>query len=762
MKRFTFLLVALSFLLLSAAAQNKGKWHSYLAANNTTLVAEGNEYVFAVADGSLFSYGKEDNSLHYYSKENGLSDNQITNIAFHAGSNTLVVVYSNGNIDLTGEDNSVYNLPFLMNSSSVQDKTVHSIYLDKEMAYLSTAFGIVALNVKKKEIKETYRLNEPVSSVCILREDIYALVKGSILKASLKDNLIDPANWHAYPLSLSGTDSIQQIGVFQNTLCLLAKGKGVYYLSGNSFVSLLEHGSLVNIKTENGKLTAFSASELYVYHSFTERDRGNMPGISDISSLKDAQTFWLATGTGGMTGISRTGANQYSILVNINNHDGPKRNWDAFMKMHNNKLYIAGGGRWTNRFWNAGTVMTYDTDSLKWNNLKNIDGFLDATCIAVDPDDENHYFVSSWGEGVFEFKDGQLIQHYDHRNSALSTIYPNSSSQYNYVRAEGVCFDNQKNLWMTNTGVADVIVVRKADGTWAKLGYSAISNPTLADKILIASNGHKWVNLVRADKSGLFVFDDNGTIDNTADDRSHYYNFLTDDQGNNIGISLFLCITEDKNGAIWIGSNRGVAIVSVPSRGVEGTMSCRRITQKDENGALDYFLKDERINAIAVDGANRKWLGTESSGIYLVNEDGTTLIEHFTETNSPLLSNTIQSIAINDRSGEVFIGTNKGLISYMGDATKGSENYSNVYAYPNPVRPDFDQQVVITGLMQDSNVKITDLNGHLLAEGKSTGGQFSWNCRNASGKAVVPGIYLVLSSSPQAKESVVTKIAVIR
>ncbi|MDR1356248.1 MAG: hypothetical protein LBJ58_01105, partial [Tannerellaceae bacterium] len=761
MKRFIILPLLLVGLLQTVRPQSIGTWRSYLAYNNTTAVAEGNNIVYAVADGSLYSYGKEDNSLRYYSKESGLSDSRISCIGYNSEENTLVTVYADGNIDLMDDNNKVYNLPFLLNSTNIQDKSVYSVYSSKEISYLSTAFGIVALNVKRKEIKETYRLNLPIRSTVIHNEYIYAVTSdGDVIRASLGGNLLDPANWSDYTVAVSEgvKDTVRQACVFRDALCLLVENKGIYYVSGNSLQPLLNHASIKNIKVENGKLAAFSAGELFIYSSLTERDRGNIAGITDISSLKDNNTFWLATGTKGIVSIRRTGANQYQTLVEDIVNDGPKRNLNAFLSMHNNKLYVAGGGRWANRFQNPGTVMIYDADSLKWNNLKDISGFMDATCIAVDPKDDAHLFVSTWGEGVYEFKDGELLQRYNHTNSALSTIYPGSASQYNYVRVEGVCFDKEGNLWMTNTEVADAVVVMKADGAWTKLRYDAISNATMADKILIASNGHKWINLVRVDKRGIFVFDDRGTIDDTSDDVSHYYSSLNDNSGD-IGASEFLCITEDRKGYIWIGTNRGALIVTVPSRGVEGNMTGSRIIHKDENGNMQYFLADERVNAIAVDGGNRKWIGAYNSGLYLLNEDGTEIIHHFTAANSPLLSDNIQSLAINDLTGEVFIGTDGGLISYMGEATKGSETYSNVYAFPNPVRPDYDRQVVVTGLMENSNVKITDARGNLVYEGRSAGGQISWNCRNRSGSPVASGVYIVLASTPEAGESAVTKIA---
>jgi hypothetical protein len=223
-------------------------------------------------------------------------------------------------------------------------------------------------------------------------------------------------------------------------------------------------------------------------------------------------------------------------------------------------------------------------------------------------------------------------------------------------------------------------------------------------------------------------------------------------------------MVEDLKGEIWIGTDVGPIYCPSPNRAVENpnNLYCNRIVRADENGENYYFLNGEQINAIAVDGGNRKWLGTAGSGVILVSPDGMETIRQFTVDNSPLYSNNIQSIAIDQQTGEVFIGTDKGLISYRGEAIEASENYSDVYAYPNPVRPEFDGQVVVAGLMNDSNVKITDLNGSLIYQGKSAGGQFVWNCRTHNGNPVATGIYPVLVSTSGAKESVVTKIAVVR
>ena len=225
----------------------------------------------------------------------------------------------------------------------------------------------------------------------------------------------------------------------------------------------------------------------------------------------------------------------------------------------------------------------------------------------------------------------------------------------------------------------------------------------------------------------------------------------------------FYCLTEDKNGAIYIGTGNGLAICTNPSSvPTSENLVINRPTREATDGSLSYFLDGEQINAIAVDGGNRKWIGTQNSGVFLISEDASETIKNFTTSNSPILSNTVISLAIDPVNGRVYIGTDKGITSYLSDATEGKENYSNVYAYPNPVRPEDIDQVTIAGLMENSNVKITDLSGNLIYQGKSVGGQLTWNCRNHSGSRVATGIYLVLAATQDSKESVVTKIMIVK
>ena len=781
MKQIVYTLLLLFAVIQQGNSQAIGEWEALLSYYNTIKVAETNNYVFAVAKGakisnkdteedggSLFRYGKEDNSIKLYSRQDGLSDQQITLIDYNTNVNTLLIVYQNGNLDLFS-DNNIYNIPYLKNSTNINNKTINDIFFYNEFAYLSGDFGIVVINMKKNEITDTYKVNKSVTSVCIKNNYIYAATESGIIRGLMNDNLLDFNNWEPYPVTFASED-IQQITFFQNVLCFRIKDKGIYYQKNDGTVlPVIEDNNIIRMKIQNNKLIALTNNKAYIYSSLNQKDIVNTGTINDISSIKDDNTYWLAAGNESLKAIKKQN-DQYGIIFSDTTiaKNSPKRNLCDFMTVDKQKLFVAGGGRWADRNEYYGTFMIYNNNT--WTNYDENEVakqagtayFQDVTSIAIDPDpkNENHYFASTWGEGLYEFKDNTCIKLYNNSNSILESAWNNSS---HYVRIEGLCFDKDNNLWMTNTGAKNGNVkVLKPDGTWCSLAYEGLTNADLIDKILITSNGLKWINVLRS-TSGIFILNDNKTIDDVSDDISKFFTSLVNlTDKKEVVTRGFFCMAEDKEGSVYIGTGNGVMICPYSNNILQNDkLYVNRIIRTSDDGTPIYFLDGERINAIAVDGGNRKWIGTENSGVFLVNEDASETIYNFTTDNSPLLSNTIKNIAIDHISGKVYFGTDKGIISYIGEATEGSESYSDVYAYPNPVRPDYNK-VTITGLMENSNVKITDLNGNLIYQGKSLGGQLTWDCRNRSGKRVASGIYLVLAATQDSKESIVTKIAVIK
>jgi hypothetical protein len=382
---------------------------------------------------------------------------------------------------------------------------------------------------------------------------------------------------------------------------------------------------------------------------------------------------------------------------------------------------------------------------------------MDFVSVVVDPQDPNHYFAGSWGEGLYEFRNNEFVQLYSTNNSSLQTAVANSNR---FIRVDGMVFDKNNNLYMVNADVQNGLSVLSNQNKWQDFYYPPLASSD-PDKILISRTNQKWFNFFRGNRAGIMVLDEDNPIGGSSEPYVYSPRF-TDQQGIDIKATVYLTMAEDQNGLIWVGTDNGPIYFTSAEQVGRGV--CNRIVSVDQYGNGHHPLEGVKITSIVVDAGNRKWMGSVGAGVFMLDQsNGSEIhVENFTTDNSLLLSDNITSIAINDNTGEVFIGTDKGLCSYRSEAVAGKPDYSNVYAFPNPVKPASDSQVVISGLVQSSTVKITDMTGNLIKEGISIGGQYVWNCTDRQGAIVKAGIYLVFASTSGGNQGVVTKIMVIK
>jgi len=738
-----------------------GTWKTYMAYYQATIVAETPNLVFGVYDGSLLSYNPEDEEVRTYSSQNGLHDINIQQMAYHPGANALVLIYENSNIDIFLGDNNVYNLPFIKDYPYIQDKTVNNLEIIGDYAYISTNFGIVAVDVNRKEIKDVYRLGVSVRSVCQNGNYLYAATSDGVKKALITANLLDKENWKPADETTATLKGITRLLFFKDQMIFLLTNQ-IFYLNQDGTTSSFGLTGVRNIKILNDQLVAVTNNGTYFYSDITNRIYIPLLAYS-VDCLNSKNQYWLASGGNGLTGFTKQpNSSSYTVTASEIKVNSPKRNLNLCMTFTANKLLVTGGGKNADRLNTPGTLMVYENG--QWYNFdenaiaaKTGLPCLDLMSAAVDPQDPMHYYVGSWGEGLYEFRNNEFVNLYSYTNSSLQTSIENNNR---FVRVDGVIFDKNNNLYMVNGGVNGLSIFMDQK-EWKNFFYPPLAS-TNVDKILISRSSQKWFNFFRGARAGIMVLDDNGTIADNSDDQYAYSGNFVDQQGNDISATVYLAMAEDQNGLIWVGTDNGpIYFTSMDevSRGV-----CNRIISTDQYDAGYRPLEGVKITAIAVDSGNRKWMGSFSSGVFVVDQSqGTeTQVVNFTTDNSFLLSNAINSIAINNETGEVFIGTDKGLCSYQNDAVEGKPDYSNVYAYPNPVRPANSSQVVITGLMQNSTIKITDLTGNLIQEGVSVGGQYVWNCADRFGSIVKSGIYLVFAATSSGNQGVVTKIMVIK
>jgi len=770
-----FLLFVFTITLWSQVAM--GKWRTHFAYNSVSQIAQSDNKIFAVSDGALFSVDKLDGNMEFYSKLSGLNDATVSRIEYDPIDKLLLIIYNNGNIDILS-NGGVTNLPDFYNKQMSTSKEVNQIQFFENKAYLSCNFGIIVLNMLKKEVADTYFIGPNASEVKVLNTTvnngiIYALTSSTIFKASVTDpNLVNYAKWSS-TTGLPGSGDYQKIASFGGQLILLRSGYLYKQESNNSWTQLLTNVTVTNFNVTNSSLNVFTANTVYLLNNqFVATPVDNIGTISDAEYDAQNNTYFFAANNQGIISYKQSSNN--SPVINYFKPNGPAFNIPWTMTFSEKKLFVVPGGRWEFLL-RPGYIMMYENNV--WTNISrtSIEANTGVACtdlisVAVDSKDNSHFFAASYSSGLYEFKNNIFFKYHNFTNSTIENLF----GSYQYQMMGGSILDQDGNLWLLNEYAKYGIKVYLADGTWTQLTYPGVNNkPSMGGMIISNQNkNQKWVFSARPSIDvGICVFDDNGTLTNQSDDKSVTMNqFIFTEQDNN-GQTKFIsihpgvinCIAQDKNGVVWVGTDVGPFLFSNLANVYNSDYTCSRvkIPRNDSTNLADYLLVSENIQAIAIDGANRKWIGTKSSGVYLMSENGQQTIQHFTVSNSPLLSNNILSIAINPVTGELFFGTDQGIISYQSDASEAGSTFGDVYAYPNPVRQGFTGVITITGLIDKTQVKITDISGNLICETISNGSIATWDGKDVHGRKVSTGIYLAICANTDGTLSTITKILVI-
>lgn len=769
-KRLMLCCVAFLGIMLSKG-QNVaiGDWTSHLPYNGVAMVVDAGEKVYAANNTSVFAFNKTDNSYDRLSTAAGFSDIDIRGINYSSISNTLVIAYTNSNLDfLFG--NEVFNYPFIQSSNISGDKNIYNTTFYGDTAILSCGFGLVLFDVAKREspatcfFVDTNDANMKVNQTIVYEGNFYAATVNGVFKAAVSEpNLQDFSKWEL----ISGLAGLPEgnagfICAFNNAL-FTQVAETLYRYNGSEWEAYFfeplwvtqqlratdnyllltqiigpdlpaDSNRIVKIDLD-GTVTVVSSETRLFYVTQSDIDNDN--------------NLWIADAFGGLIKYNTTFSN---YLPN-----GPASNKVLDMKSTGNLLYVAPGeitAAWSYSY-NRDGFFSYDFGN--WNNygvygFPVMDSTLDIITVEVDPNSNTAWF-GSFGGGLLEFnRDANSLVLY---KQGYLNVVPGDANSY---RVAGLALDPNKNLWIANFGAPDCIVVKKSDGTWKNF------NPELpADienqvaQIAIDEYQTKWFQLARG--NGILVFNDNGTLDDESDD---LVKVLGAGAGNgNLHTSYINCITVDKQNEVWVGTSEGITIFYNPSEVFSGS-TAGDATQPLVNlgGYYEQLLRNDIVNTIAVDGANRKWVGT-NSGAFLISDDGTQQLIYFNTDNSPLISNTVLNIEIDPVTGDVYFGTDKGIISYRYTATEGVDEISTVGVFPNPVREDYTGTIAVSGLTENAEIRIADIAGRVIYKTTALGGQAIWDGNGYDGSRAKTGVYLVYSSNYDGSQTVVAKILVI-
>jgi len=768
---FSLLITTLYQAVSQSASYNQ--WLDHLPYNNCKSVAEANNIIYAATPYSVFYFDKTDNSLNRLNKvtPDGLSDIGISCIAYCNPLKTLVVAYSNTNIDLV-KGSEVVNIPDIKRKQILGNKTINSILIIDKLAYLACGFGIVVLDIEKEEIKDTYYIGPSGSQIDVkdltfheVDNKFYAATEKGIYSALATGNLAYYVNWIKDNSITGPNNNFNLIQSFSGKIYTNKSLEGkwdqdtMYVNDGIKWSYFLpdDHSNLASMQVSADRLVVCNNWNVSAYKpdgSLESRFSSYNPGsITPKDALFDKDgKIWIADNEMGLWSIGDdlTGSN-YTF-------NGPASYMVTAMDMSGKQLWAVPGGRdgsFGNLYRSAQIYTLADNtwSTYNYSNTPELNDARDILCVAADRLDGNHAFMGSWGYGLFEYDNGELKEIYTPSNSSLQYVVGYGEG---YLRVGGVAFDRDNNLWVTNDLAPNILSMRKSTGEWKSYNMGDKGTAIDVGGIVIDNENQKWMQLRDL---ALFVFNDNNTPDNTSDDKKQK---LTSTAGNgNLPGSAIMSMAVDREGQLWLGTDQGVARIFSPGNVFTGGDYDAQRIMVEEEGYLHPLLETEAVTAIAVNGNNEKWLGTDKAGVFLMSADGATELLHFTETDSPLLSNSIQSIKIAS-NGEVYFGTSLGIVSYKDYKVESTYALDSLSIYPNPVRPEYQGPVYINNLVSESNVKVTDVTGGLVWETQAQGGQVIWDGNNLEGRRVNTGVYLIFVTNSDGSQKKAGKVLFVR
>ena len=773
MKYLKFFTLIIASWLVSASlyAQDGvsiGNWRTHLPYQKVIAVEPVGNKIYAATEYELFYYDTQDYSINILNKINGLSDIGISTMRYNTSQRKLFVAYKNANVDLIDSDGNITNMNEIKNKNIVGNKNINNVFFNDDFAYVACGFGIVVFDLKKEEVKDTYYIGNQgdamnVTDIAFFNNRIYASTDDGVYYASQDaQNLANYSAWH-FDNSLTHPHlAYTEMELFDGKLYLNYDGG---FNADTLFVNDGNFWNRSDLEDFNQKYELRAYDDQFVITNrynviILDRNMNQIQNlyspdgsIEPLSTAKDNNgNYWIGDTRRGLVKTS-DGWNYMDVKPN-----GPASKNVFELQACGDQIWIATGGHaanWGKRYMTEG-VARFDGlwTILNKFTLPDFDEYSDFVCTATDPLDPSVTYVGTWGNGLLKFKDNHLDSVFNSENSSLDYWVKDPS----LINISGLAFDSKGNLWVANTGANKLLsVMERKTGKWYPFNFGGNLSGIDIGTLLIDDNDYKWI--IRRGGE-VIVFNDNGTFDNPADDQLVNLNTAT---GNGHLAGSVNCLAVDYNGAVWAGTDKGPCLFDDTKKIFSGSnfdATQVRVPRNDGTDQYDYLFSGSNVLSMAaMEGSEQIWFGLES-GAYLMSLDGKPKeIHYFNTDNSPLLDNAVTTMAI-DKSGEVFFGTGNGIISYRGEYATPESQIIEVVAYPNPVRPGYNGFVGIKGLVSNSLVRITTVDGTFVTQLISEGGQAVWDCTNINGEKVEPGVYLIFVSTKRGTDKFATKILI--
>ena len=756
----------LSLLLLlviqMSFAQTNLSWQGYFSYNEIKDVSLSPTAIFAASENALFYVNTISNQMKTTNTVDGLSGQTISSLHYSSQFNKSLVGYENGLMIVINEaDGSMLNVVDIINKQlPVNMKKINHFMEYDGIVYVSCDFGIVQFDLKTNLFGDTYFIGDDgaeisVRQTAVYNGFIYAATNNGIRRAAVtNENLNDFNQW-----SQIAAGSWSSIETFDTELVAINSSGFIhkYNTNTNSFDGFVALAQMtLDMRANDTYLIIASPNSVFVYNN-------QMQLVRQINSsqVQESPIFSCAASIGDKIYIGTKENGLFTTtIVAVSNFEnttpsGPSRNNIFALQTTSTSVWAVYGDYSVD--YNPYPLDEYGISKFTatgWLNIpyEAVLGAKSLVRIAVNPSNENEVYIGSSYSGLLKLENDVPTVLYNQTNSGLEQIsfIPN---YFNDVRVNGATYDKSGNLWVNNSLVNSGIKVLKTDGTWQSFSTKSIlidAEECSYGRMTVDKNGTKWLT---TNKDGVIGFNEsNNTFKKIT---------FGPDTGN-LPIADARAVAVDNRNQLWIGTTKGLRILpNVGNFQTESQLTTNSIIILEDNLAQE-LLYEQFITDIVVDGANNKWIGTADSGLFLVSPNGQETIYHFTINNSPLPSNAINDVDINSSTGEVFIATDRGLISFKGIATKASEDLSKAYVYPNPVRPEYEGTVKIAGLIDKANVKITDIEGNLVYEATSEGGTLEWDTSAFGKYKVASGVYMIFISAQDGVETKVKKVMIIR
>ncbi len=764
--KYFFITIVFSLSIQMSFSQNGQLWKGYFSYNEIKDITQSANRFFAASENALFSKSTVTNEIKTTNTIDGLSSQTISSVYHSVAFNKTLIGYKNGLLIVINEaDGSIINIVDIIQKQLAPNIKKINHFNEKDgLVYISCDFGIVQFNLATLQFGDTYFIGSSlpeiiVNETAIFNGYIYAATQTEGIKRVLLTNpvLTDANQWIQVVSGNFLSATIFENGLFANG----ANGQIVRTTDGTAFSNFgaMQSPAAIDVRANNGFLIVTTPNNIFFYNQQlalnTVISNSQIPNTTvsfSCATILD-NTIYIGTLENGVITTTITNPTVFEFL----SPSGPSRNNIFSINISSSNLWATYGqyDEFYIPFVRSFGFSKYNQEN-GWTNFpfSAVDNSFDLVRVTVNPSNENQIFISSYFSGLLKFENDALITHYDETNSGLESLVLPSDPSYKSVRIEQSVFDKQGNLWMTNGLVANGLKVLKTDGQWQSYNMENIMDNFFdgrLGKMVIDKNGTKWIATI---SDGLIGFSERNN--------TNTFKKVTSVEPGNLPSSSVQALAIDNRNQIWIGTRRGLRVLSSVDRFFNDEPMTTSPIIILEDGLAQELLSGQFVTDIVVDGANNKWIATLGGGVFLFSPNGQETIHRFTSDNSPLPSNNINDIDINAVTGEIFFATESGMVSYQGTAIQASENLNNVVVYPNPVRPDYNGTVKITGLLNKANIKITDIEGNLVHEVISEGGAIEWDTTAFSKYKVASGVYMIFIAAQDGIEIKVKKVMIIR